>query len=229
MTDPPRARVGAACSTTLCVSAGGGRGDAGGTLASSRACSAGRSSTAVSAGQRRWCATLLVFAIHRAGRARGFVWDGVFAVSDGLLSLTEGDYGVRLAVSATTRWAGWSGASTRWPRRCAAIAAASIRRRCCSRRCWPPAPRSRSSSTRAGRVVYANASAEQFFAGGQEDRGRSCCRSCSPPRPRELQEAAAALPTCCSPASAGTPPSRRRSTCRSTTSRSPRSGTRCSC
>jgi nitrogen fixation/metabolism regulation signal transduction histidine kinase len=42
-------------------------------------------------------ATLVVFAIHRmiAGR---LVFDGVLAVGDGLLSLTEGDYGVRLAV-----------------------------------------------------------------------------------------------------------------------------------
>jgi len=42
--------------------------------------------------------TMLVFAVNRTAAAR-FVWDGVFAVSDGLLSLSEGDYGMRLAVA----------------------------------------------------------------------------------------------------------------------------------
>ena len=37
-------------------------------------------------------ATLVVFGVLRLVAAR-LVWDGVFAVSDGLLSLSEGDYG----------------------------------------------------------------------------------------------------------------------------------------
>ena len=42
-------------------------------------------------------ATVVVFLINRLAAAR-LVWSGVFSVSDGLMSLAEGDYGVRLAV-----------------------------------------------------------------------------------------------------------------------------------
>ena len=58
------------------------------------------------------------------------------AVSDGLLSFTEREYGMRLAAPTPTRcWAIWCAASTSWARRCAPSTTIATSARSCSRPC----------------------------------------------------------------------------------------------
>jgi nitrogen fixation/metabolism regulation signal transduction histidine kinase len=132
-------------------------------------------------------ATLVVFAIHRmiAGR---LVFDGVLAVGDGLLSLTEGDYGVRLAVlrqdevgRLVTRFnalaeklrAERSGVYQK-EMLLEAVLAASTTIACIV--------------NEAGRVVYANAAAEAFFGEGRAIEGGSLADLLAK-APKDVQEA----------------------------------------
>jgi two-component system nitrogen regulation sensor histidine kinase NtrY len=129
-----------------------------------------------SSGLTAWIAgaiasTLLVFAVNRTAAAR-FVWDGVFAVSDGLLSLTEGDYGVRLAVERDDQLG-------RLIRRFNGLAETLRRDRSGIYQREMLLETVLAASTtiavitnEAGRIIFANTSAEQFLAGGQRIEGR---------------------------------------------------------
>lgn len=135
--------------------------------------------------------TLLVFAVNRTAAAR-FVWDGVFAVSDGLLSLTEGDYGVRLAVGRDDQLG-------RLIRRFNTLAETLRRDRSGIYQRQMLLETVLAASTtiaviinEAGRIIYANASAEQFFAGGQKIEGRLLSDLIAA-APDQLQEATRAV------------------------------------
>ncbi len=136
-------------------------------------------------------ATLLVLAINRTAAAR-FVWDGVFAVSDGLLSLSEGDYGVRLAVMREDEVG-------RLIRRFNVLAETLRRDRSGMYQKEMLLETVLAASTtiavivnEGGRVVYANVSAEQFLGGGQRIEGRLLDELLAA-GPKELRDAASAL------------------------------------
>jgi len=136
-------------------------------------------------------ATLLVLAINRAAAAR-FVWDGVFAVSDGLLSLSEGDYGVRLAVMRDDEVG-------RLIRRFNVLAEGLRRDRSGIYQKEMLLETVLAASTtvavivnEAGRVVYANSSAEQFFEPGQRIEGQLLSDLLAQ-APEKMREAAHAL------------------------------------
>jgi two-component system nitrogen regulation sensor histidine kinase NtrY len=133
-------------------------------------------------------ATLVTFIIHRLVAAR-LVWNGVFAVSDGLLSLSEGDYGVRLAVEREDEVG-------RLVRRFNTLAETLRRDRSGSYQKELLLERVLAASTtiavivnEAGRVIYGNPSAEQFFAAGKKVEG-ALLPELMAAGPRELQEAA---------------------------------------
>jgi len=135
-------------------------------------------------------ATFVTFVIHRLIAAR-LVWNGVFAVSDGLLSLSEGDYGVRLAVQRDDEVG-------RLVRRFNTLAEALRRDRSGLYQKELLLERVLAASTtisvivnEAGRVVYANASAEQFFGGRKKIEGELLSELLAS-SPRDLQEAATA-------------------------------------
>jgi len=135
-------------------------------------------------------ATFVTFVIHRLIAAR-LVWNGVFAVSDGLLSLSEGDYGVRLAVQRNDEVG-------RLVQRFNTLAEALRRDRSGLYQKELLLERVLAASTtisvivnEAGRVVYANASAERFFGGGKRIEGELLPELLAS-SPRELQEAATA-------------------------------------
>jgi nitrogen fixation/metabolism regulation signal transduction histidine kinase len=112
----------------------------------------------------------LVFAINRLVAGR-LVWDGIRAVGDGLLSLTEGDFGVRLAVLRADEVG-------RLVVRFNALADKLRRERSgvYQKEMLLEAVLAASTSiavitNEAGRIVYANAAAEQFFAAGKSIEG----------------------------------------------------------
>jgi two-component system nitrogen regulation sensor histidine kinase NtrY len=135
-------------------------------------------------------ATLLVFTIHRTAAAR-FVWDGVFAVSDGLLSLSEGDYGVRLAVERDNEVG-------RLIRRFNTLAETLRRDRSGIYQKEMLLETVLAASTtiaviinEAGRIIYGNTSAEQFLGQGHKIEGALLSELLAL-APEKLQEAAAA-------------------------------------
>jgi len=135
-------------------------------------------------------ATFVTFVIHRMVAAR-LVWNGVFAVSDGLLSLSEGDYGVRLAVERDDEVG-------RLVRRFNTLAESLRRDRSGLYQKELLLERVLAASTtisvivnEGGRVVYANASAEQFFGGGKKIEG-ALLPELLASSPRDLQAAATA-------------------------------------
>jgi two-component system, NtrC family, nitrogen regulation sensor histidine kinase NtrY len=162
------------------------------TLGAVEAC---RRSFDANAGASAWIAgavvaVLLVFAINRTAAAR-FVWDGVFAVSDGLLSLSEADYGVRLAVVRDDEVG-------RLIRRFNVLADALRRDRSGVYQKEMLLETVLAASTtiavivnEAGRIVYANNSAEQFLGGGQKIEGQ-LLPDLLAFAPEKLQEAAQA-------------------------------------
>jgi nitrogen fixation/metabolism regulation signal transduction histidine kinase len=163
------------------------------TLAASEACrrafDPGAHTTAWIAGAL--VATLLVLAVNRTAAAR-FVWDGVFAVSDGLLSLSEGDYGVRLAVVRDDEVG-------RLIRRFNVLAEGLRRERSGIYQKEMLLETVLAASTsiavifnEVGRVVYANTSAEQFFGAGQRIEGRLLSELLAQ-APEKVQEAAQAF------------------------------------
>jgi two-component system nitrogen regulation sensor histidine kinase NtrY len=163
------------------------------TLAASEACrrafDPGARTTALIAGAV--VATLLVLAINRTAAAR-FVWDGVFAVSDGLLSLSEGDFGVRLAVMRDDEVG-------RLIRRFNVLAEALRRDRSGVYQKEMLLETVLAASTtialivnEGGRVVYANSSAEQFLGGGQRIEGQ-LLPDLLAAAPEKLREAAGTL------------------------------------
>ena len=137
-------------------------------------------------------ATLAVFLLNRLVAAR-LVWSGVFAVSDGLLSLTEGDYGIRLAVERDDevgRLVKRFNALTETLRR---DRSGLYQKEMLLERVLAASAAIAVIANEAGRVVYANPSAEAYFGG---DAGK-CLEGQSLPAliaagPRELQEAATA-------------------------------------
>jgi nitrogen fixation/metabolism regulation signal transduction histidine kinase len=115
-------------------------------------------------------AVAVVFAIHRIVAGR-LVWDGIRSVADGLLSLTEGDFGVRLAVLRADEVG-------RLVTRFNALAEKLRRERSgvYQKEMLLEAVLAASTSiavitNEAGRIVYANAAAEQFFAQGKRLEG----------------------------------------------------------
>jgi two-component system nitrogen regulation sensor histidine kinase NtrY len=135
--------------------------------------------------------TVLVFAVHRTAAAR-LVWDAVFAVSDGLLSLSEGDYGIRLAVDRDDQIG-------RLIRRFNTLAETLRRDRSGIYQREMLLETVLAASTtiavivnEAGRVIYANTSAEQFFAGGQRIEGSLLSEQIAA-APEQLREAMLAL------------------------------------
>jgi nitrogen fixation/metabolism regulation signal transduction histidine kinase len=133
-------------------------------------------------------ATLLVLAINRATASR-FVRDGVFAVSDGLLRLSEGDYGVRLAVMRDDEVG-------RLIRRFNVLAEGLRRDRSGIHQKEMLLETVLAASTtlalivnEAGRVIYANTAAEQFLLGvGHKVEGQLLA-DLLVPAPEKLQEA----------------------------------------
>jgi nitrogen fixation/metabolism regulation signal transduction histidine kinase len=115
-------------------------------------------------------ALAVVFGLHRAIAGR-LVWDGIQAVADGLLSLTEGDFGVRLAVLRTDEVG-------RLVSRFNVLAEKLRRERngVYQKEMLLEAVLAASTSiavitNEAGRIVYANAAAEAFFAAGKRLEG----------------------------------------------------------
>jgi nitrogen fixation/metabolism regulation signal transduction histidine kinase len=115
-------------------------------------------------------AVLVVFAVARAIAGR-LVWSGIRAVADGLLSLSEGDFGVRLAVLRADEVG-------RLVMRFNTLADKMRRERSgvYQKELLLEAVLAASTSiavttNESGRIVYANAAAEQFFAGGKRIEG----------------------------------------------------------
>jgi two-component system, NtrC family, nitrogen regulation sensor histidine kinase NtrY len=115
-------------------------------------------------------AIAVVFFIHRVVAGR-LVWDGIRSVADGLLSLSEGDFGVRLAVLRADEVG-------RLVMRFNALAEKLRRERSgvYQKEMLLEAVLAASTSiavitNEAGRIVYANAAAEQFFAQGKRIEG----------------------------------------------------------
>lgn len=115
-------------------------------------------------------ALTVVFGLHRAIAGR-LVFDGIQAVADGLLSLTEGDFGVRLAVLHTDEVG-------RLVARFNVLAEKLRRERSgvYQKEMLLEAVLAASTSiavitNEAGRIVYANAAAEAFFAAGKRLEG----------------------------------------------------------
>ena len=139
-------------------------------------------------------ATVVVFLINRLAAAR-LVWSGVFAVSDGLMSLAEGDYGVRLAVERDDEVG-------RLVKRFNTLTEALRRDRSGLYQKEMLLERVLAASTtiavianEAGRVIYANPPAQAYFCkslgGGKRLEGESLPALIAA-GPRELQEAATA-------------------------------------
>jgi nitrogen fixation/metabolism regulation signal transduction histidine kinase len=115
-------------------------------------------------------AIVVVFVIHRVVAGR-LVWEGIRSVADGLLSLAEGDFGVRLAVLRADEVG-------RLVARFNALAEKLRRERSgvYQKEMLLEAVLAASTSiavitNEAGRIVYANAAAEQFFAQGKRIEG----------------------------------------------------------
>ena len=170
MTAPPTAPAGRAraFATTLLISLIVVLATLGAMLAVSRALAGASVATTYVAGGL--VAMAAVFAILRAVAGR-LVWDGVRAVADGLLSLGEGDFGVRLAVLRADEVG-------RLVVRFNALAEKLRRERSgvYQKEMLLEAVLAASTSiavitNEAGRIVYANAAAEQFFAQGKRIEG----------------------------------------------------------
>jgi nitrogen fixation/metabolism regulation signal transduction histidine kinase len=135
-------------------------------------------------------ATLVVFGVHRLVAGR-LVFDGVGAVADGLLSLTEGDFGVRLASPPDDEVA-------RLIARFNALAEKlrSERSGVYQKQMLLEAVLAASTSiavitNEVGRIVYANPAAEQFFAAGKRIEGEPL-QALLALAPKDVQDAASA-------------------------------------
>jgi two-component system nitrogen regulation sensor histidine kinase NtrY len=135
-------------------------------------------------------ATVIVFLAHRVVAGR-LLFDGVAAVADGLLSLSEGDFGVRLTVQRDNE----VGALVR---RFNALADKLRRERSGVYQKEMLLETVLAASTsialitnEAGRIVYANAAAEQFFASGKPIEGERLAELLAR-APKDVQQAATA-------------------------------------
>jgi nitrogen fixation/metabolism regulation signal transduction histidine kinase len=165
---PPPASRARGVATTLLISIVVVLATLGALLAVGRALPEAASATVTAVGGL--VAVALVFAINRLVAGR-LVWDGIRAVGDGLLSLSEGDFGVRLAVLRADEVG-------RLVVRFNALADKLRRERSgvYQKEMLLEAVLAASTSiavitNEAGRIVYANAAAEQFFASGKSIEG----------------------------------------------------------
>jgi two-component system nitrogen regulation sensor histidine kinase NtrY len=136
-------------------------------------------------------ATLLVFAVHRLVAGR-MLFDGVSAVSDGLLSLTEGDFGVRLAVPQEDEVGRLIARFNVLAEKLRRERSGTYQKEMLLEAVLAASTSIAVITNEAGRIVYANAAAEQFFATG----GKRLEGELLPERlaraPKEVQEAALA-------------------------------------
>ena len=135
--------------------------------------------------------TMLVFAVNRTAAAR-FVWDGVFAVSDGLLSLSEGDYGMRLAVVRNDQVGRLIGRFNTLAETLRRDRSGIYQREMLLETVLAASTTIAVIVNEAGRIIYANTSAEQFLAGGHKIEGR-LLPDLIALAPDKLQEAARAV------------------------------------
>jgi two-component system nitrogen regulation sensor histidine kinase NtrY len=135
-------------------------------------------------------ATMLVFAIHRmiAGR---LVFDGVLAVGDGLLSLTEGDYGVRLAVLRDDEVGRLVTRFNALAEKLRGERSGVYQKEMLLEAVLAASTTIALISNEAGRIVYANAAAEAFFAAGKRMQGELLSELLAL-APADVQEAAKA-------------------------------------
>jgi len=139
-------------------------------------------------------ATVVVFLLNRLVAAR-LVWNGVQAVSDGLLSLTEGDYGVRLAVQRNDEVGHLVRRFNTLAETLRRDRSGLYQKEILLERVLAASATIAVIVNEAGRVVYANPSAQAYFgpymAGGKRLEGESLPALIGA-GPRELQEAASA-------------------------------------
>jgi nitrogen fixation/metabolism regulation signal transduction histidine kinase len=135
-------------------------------------------------------ATLMVFAIHRliAGR---LVFDGVLAVGDGLLSLTEGDYGVRLAVLRDDEVGRLVARFNALAERLRAERSGVYQKEMLLEAVLAASTTIAAITNEAGRIVYANAAAEAFFVASKRIEGQLLSELLAL-APKDVQEAASA-------------------------------------
>lgn len=139
-------------------------------------------------------ATGVVFLINRLVAAR-LVWNGVQAVSDGLLSLTEGDYGVRLAVERDDEVGHLVKRFNTLTETLRRDRSGLYQKELLLERVLAASATIAVIVNEGGRVVYANPSAQAYFAGtpggGKPLEGESLPALIAA-GPRELQQAAMA-------------------------------------
>jgi nitrogen fixation/metabolism regulation signal transduction histidine kinase len=135
-------------------------------------------------------AVVLVFALHRLAAAR-LVWNGVFAVSDGLLSLTEGDYGVRLAVLRADEVGRLIARFNTLAEKLRIERSGIYQKEMLLETVLAASTTNAVIINEAGRVVYANASAEQFFRASRQLEGQSLVELLAL-APKDVQDAASA-------------------------------------
>ena len=135
-------------------------------------------------------ALVVVFAIHRiiAGR---LVWDGIRAVSDGLLSLAEGDFGVRLAVLRADEVGHLVGRFNALADKLRIERSGVYQKEMLLEAVLAASETIAVITNEAGRIVYANAAAGQFFAVGARVEGERLADLLAL-APADVQEAAKA-------------------------------------
>jgi nitrogen fixation/metabolism regulation signal transduction histidine kinase len=135
-------------------------------------------------------ATLVVIAIHRMVAGR-LVFDGVLAVGDGLLSLTEGDYGVRLAVLREDEVGRLVTRFNALAEKLRAERSGTYQREMLLEAVLAASTTIAAITNEAGRIVYANAAAQAFFATGKSIEGELLADLLAR-APKDVQEAAQA-------------------------------------
>jgi nitrogen fixation/metabolism regulation signal transduction histidine kinase len=119
------------------------------------------------------------------------VFDGVLAVGDGLLSLTEGDYGVRLAVLRDDEVGRLVARFNALAEKLRAERSGVYQREMLLEAVLAASTTIAAITNEAGRIVYANAAAEAFFAAGKRVEGELLSDLLAR-APQEVQEAAGA-------------------------------------
>jgi two-component system nitrogen regulation sensor histidine kinase NtrY len=135
-------------------------------------------------------ATVVAMIITRLVGAR-LVWKGVYAVSDGLLSLAEGDYGVRLAVERDDEVGRLVGRFNTLAERLRRDRSGVYQKEMLLEQVLAASTTIAVIVNEADRIVYSNPAAEQFFGGGKKIDGERL-GDLLVAGPRELLEAAAA-------------------------------------
>jgi len=135
-------------------------------------------------------ATVVAVVLTRLVGAR-LVWKGVYAVSDGLLSLSEGDYGVRLAVERNDEVGRLVARFNTLAERLRRDRSGVYQKEMLLERVLAASTTIAVIINEGDRIVYSNLAAEQFFGGGKKIDGERL-RELLAAGPRELLEAAAA-------------------------------------